>query len=107
MSLRLVMDSDWEEKCQLACVNLLAETLGPEIAADASRLAPKDTGALAASVAHGMESTTLVVKASGGAGGREYALWVEEGHRIIAWGHDTGRYQPPRPFLRPALYRER
>jgi hypothetical protein len=27
---------------------------------------------------------------------------VEFGHRHIAWGHDTGRRIPPKPFLRPA-----
>ena len=27
---------------------------------------------------------------------------VEYGHRHIAWGHDTGRRIPPKPFLRPA-----
>lgn len=33
----------------------------------------------------------------------DYAVYVHEGHRIVAWGHDTGRYAPPRPFLRRAI----
>jgi hypothetical protein len=36
-----------------------------------------------------------------------YAAPVEEGHRIVAWGHETGKFQPPQPYLKPALYRRR
>lgn len=32
-----------------------------------------------------------------------YSVFVHEGHRIVAWGHDTGRYEPGRPFLRGPL----
>jgi len=33
----------------------------------------------------------------------EYAQYVEFGHRIVAWGHDTGRIQPGAFMLRDAL----
>lgn len=32
----------------------------------------------------------------------EYAVPVHEGHRIVAWGHDTGRKQPPNPWMQRA-----
>ena len=33
----------------------------------------------------------------------EYAPFVEFGHRIVAWGHDTGRVQPGAFMLRDAV----
>ena len=33
----------------------------------------------------------------------EYAPYVELGHRIVAWGHDTGRFQPGVFMLRSAV----
>ena len=32
-----------------------------------------------------------------------YALPLHEGHRIVAWGHRTGRFYPPHPFLGNAM----
>jgi hypothetical protein len=29
-----------------------------------------------------------------------YSLFVHEGHRLFAWGHDMHRWVPGRPFLR-------
>ena len=33
----------------------------------------------------------------------EYAVPVHEGHRIVAWGHATGRRQPPNPWMERAV----
>lgn len=32
-----------------------------------------------------------------------YAIYLHEGHRIVAWGHRTGRFYPPHPFLGNAM----
>ncbi len=34
-----------------------------------------------------------------------YAVPVEMGHLLVAWGHDTGRFVPPNPFMRRGLQR--
>ena len=31
-----------------------------------------------------------------------YSLFVHEGYHLVAWGHETHRYIPGRPFLRQA-----
>lgn len=104
---RVVMEDGFEDEVMAGWLKLAEERLGPDIAGDARRYAPEDTGALKESVEHHMEGPTLIVSATGGADGRTYAAYVELGHRIVAWGHDTGKVQPPRPYLRPALYTER
>lgn len=39
-------------------------------------------------------------------GGTDAPYWahVEYGHRLVAWGHDTGRTVPAQPYMRPAIY---
>lgn len=100
------MTPGWEDKVRSAADGVLRDKLGPAIADDAKRYCPKRTGALADSIEHHMEGHTLVVSATG-SDERTYAAYVELGHRIVAWGHATGRVQPPQPFLRPALYQAR
>jgi hypothetical protein len=109
MSIRVEMSDDWREKVLAAWDPVADEKLGAPIAADAARYAPKDTGALAASVEHHMEGHTVIVSASGGADGREYAVFVERGHMIYhpSTGIVGPEFAEPRPFLRPALYQER
>lgn len=34
---------------------------------------------------------------------KEYAVPVHEGHRIVAWGHDTGRFKPANPWMERAV----
>jgi len=34
---------------------------------------------------------------------KEYAVPVHEGHRIVAWGHDTGRRKAPNPWMERAV----
>lgn len=36
---------------------------------------------------------------------KEYAVPVHEGHRIVAWGRDTGRFQPANPWMERAVER--
>lgn len=70
-----------------------------EIARDAKALAPVDTGRLRASIDADHEGLKVTVDAP-------YWAPVEYGHRVVAWGHETGKYEPPQPFMRPAAYRQ-
>jgi hypothetical protein len=90
---------------------LAEERLGPEIREDAKRYCPERTGALKDSIRDDFDAAdqVLTVSATGGDGGREYAAYVELGHRVFH--PSTHRVGPevvhPEPFLRPALYTER
>lgn len=62
-------------------------------------LTPVDTGRLRAawsSTEPAGESVTIY-------NNTEYAPYVEFPHRIVAWGHDTGRIQPGNFMLRDAI----
>ncbi len=63
----------------------------------AKRLCPVDTGELLSKIDVQPGEGRVYSRA-------EHTLPVELGHRLKAWGHDTGRFVPPQPFLRPALY---
>jgi hypothetical protein len=106
---RAEMADGWEAEVMAAWHGLADGKLGPEIAGDASRYAPVDTGALAESVEHHMEGDDLIVSATGGADGRTYAAWVELGHRVYhpSTGQVGPEVVPAEPFLRPALFQER
>lgn len=104
--LRVVFDPDAQANIDAAVDDFFRDQLGPAIRDDAFRLCPKRTGDLADSIEDHVEGRTLIVSASG-SDERFYAVYVELGHRIVAWGHPTGRVQPPSPFLRPALYAQR
>lgn len=82
------------------------ERLGPDISSDATALCPKRTGALAQSIEYHLNDHTLVIAATG-SDERWYAAYVELGHRIVAWGRETGRFKGPEPFMRPALFQVR
>lgn len=69
-----------------------------EVAVDAIENAPKKTGRLAASI-HAIGNEVHATA--------PYAVPVELGHRIVAWGNETGKFQPPQPYLRPALFKRR
>jgi hypothetical protein len=100
------MDADWLDNVLSANDHLFTGTLGPRITEDAQRYCPVETGALRDSIEDSMNGHTLIVSATGGAGGRTYAAWVELGHRVFH--PSTGIVGPERvaaePFLRPALY---
>lgn len=104
--MRIEIDPAAHAHIQDAVDAFLRDRLGPAIAADAKRFCPKRTGDLADSIEHHLEGGKLVITASGSAS-RDYAAYVEMGHRIVAWGHRTGRVQPPSPYLRPALFQTR
>lgn len=98
---RVVFEPGWEQHLDAPQAELL-ERLGVEIEADAKVACPVRTGRLRESISHEVDGDTLRVGSD-----VPYAAFVEEGHRIVAWGHDTHRVEPPEPFLRPALYRKR
>lgn len=64
----------------------------------AKRLCPKLTHFLEESIVSGRDGDDWYVDALA-----RYSLFVEMGHRIVAWGHETGKFKAPDPFLRPAL----
>lgn len=103
------MEEGWEDEVLAGWMKLAEERLGPDIAADARRYAPERTGALKESIEHHMEGDTLIVSATGGDGGRTYAVFLELGHRVYhpSTGITGPEVVPPHPFLRPALYTER
>lgn len=110
MASRVAFDDSWRERIQGDVREFFESRLGPDIAADAKRYCPKDTGSLADSIESHVDdgSGNLIVSASGNAE-RDYAIYVETGHRIYhpstgTSGPDT---VPEQPFLRPALYQER
>lgn len=104
--MKIVMEPGWQEHVSGSTDDLFRDKLGPAIAKDAKRFCPKRSGALADSIEDHLEGHSLIVSATG-SDERSYAAYVELGHRIVAFGHKTGRVQPPEPYLRPALYTTR
>lgn len=125
MAQQTEISDDWEAQIMAGWDKLASEHLGPDIAKDAKRYCPVDTGALKESIEDHMEGHDLIVSATGGADGRTYAAYVELGtrpHIIRAHGNyslhnwRTGQYFGPlvhhpgtraQAFLRPALYQIR
>jgi len=131
---RVEFDDDWETKVGAKVEEFLDGRLGPDIAADARRYCPKsartqgretagqlryhsgyrreaDTspGSLAESIEHHISDGGALIVAATGNDEREYAVYVELGHRVF---HPSTRVTgpevvPPEPFLRPALYQQR
>lgn len=105
--MRIVFEADAQAHIDDAIAAFFMDTLGPAIRDDAYRFCPKRNGDLARSLERHLEGPRRLIVSATGSEEREYAAFVELGHRIVAWGHETGRVQPPEPFLRPALYQER
>jgi HK97 gp10 family phage protein len=84
---RITVNSGWELEIQRAADHK-AEEITEEVAEDARRLAPVDTGHLRASIR--AEGNRVIAEA-------DYAAYVELGTED----------QKAQPFLRPALYRKR
>lgn len=101
----VITGQDIDEQLTAALDTYFEERLGPAIAGDAERYAPKRTGRLAESIGHHLEDHTLIVEATA-----PYAAYVEFGHRV-AHGPGMREVGPkvvaPQPFLRAALYTER
>ncbi|WP_336156642.1 HK97 gp10 family phage protein [Amycolatopsis sp. VC5-11] len=96
----------WREKIAADVRDLFSRLTG-EVLEDAKRLVPVDTGHLRESLSSEIRGDTARIGTD-----LNYALYVEEGHRVAYRGPDgetvfTGDVAPPQPYLRPALYRKR
>ena len=86
---------------------LAEERLGPEIREDAKRSCPERTGDLKDSIRDDFDDAEQILYVSAtGSEDREYAVYVELGHRVF---HPSTRVVGPEvvhpePYLRPALY---
>ena len=76
-----------------AAVNRLLESLGDDIARDAERYAPRDTGLLASRI-HALPVRDRMVRV---VADTDYAAYVELGTRSVH----------AQPYLRPALHQRR
>ncbi|RSM60581.1 hypothetical protein DMH03_17690 [Amycolatopsis sp. WAC 01376] len=97
---------DWREQITADVRELFGRLVG-EVLDDAKRLVPVDTGHLRESLSAEINGDTARIGSE-----LNYALYVEEGHRVAYAGPDgetvfTGDVVPPQPYLRPALYRRR
>ncbi len=97
---------DWREKIAADVRGLFSQLVG-EVLDDAIALVPIDTGQLRESLSSEINGDTARIGSE-----LNYALYVEEGHRVGYRGPDgetvfTGDVVPPQPYLRPALYRRR
>lgn len=108
------MDIQWDDRAQAEIDtlvdNMLDTKLGPMMKEEVKRNTPVDLGHLRDSVDYSVEDHTLYVQAYGddmreAENRKYYAAWVDLGHRLIAWGHDTGKIIKPTAFMRRALYR--
>ena len=107
-SLQITMDPDWQGKLSAVIDGSFTDKLGPAIRDDAKRYCPKRTGDLADSIEYHLDGHTLIISATG-SDDRDYASYVETGHRIVAGSPRavTNRKTLSEPFLRPALYTKR
>lgn len=94
-----------------AGVALIAESLSePVKAAIAAEtpVAPINGGTLqqstdSAIVPFGTDLMLEVTQDAQSTDGKYYGQFVIHGHRIVAWGHDTGRMQPPDDYVSRGL----
>lgn len=97
------MVEGWQDEVWSRYDTFLKDRLGPAIGRDARRYAPVDTGELRDHIDDGaVADHTLRVTAR-----TNYAAAVENGHRVVSHGRDTGHFVQPQPFLRPALFQKR
>ncbi|MEV4604806.1 HK97 gp10 family phage protein [Amycolatopsis sp. NPDC049253] len=99
-------EPDWRERIAADVRELFGRLIG-DVLDDAKRLVPVDTGHLRESLSSEIRGETARIGSD-----LNYALYVEEGHRVGYAGPDgetvfTGDVVPPQPYLRPALYRRR
>lgn len=97
-----IVDADWRNHLAELKIALLERTLSG-IERDAVVLAPEDSGYLKSSAEHTVhDEDSGEVRFTAG-----YAAAVNNGHRVVSHGVDTGHQVPPQPFLDVALYAER
>lgn len=104
--MKYVPNGDWREKIAADVRDLFGKLVG-EVLEDAQALVPVDTGHLRESLSSEINGDTARIGSD-----LNYALYVEEGHRVAYAGPDgetifTGDIVPPQPYLRPALFRRR
>ena len=73
---RVEINPDWRELVIADWTAFAEERLGPEVADDARKYCPVDTGALKASIRDDMEGEDLIVSATGGGEDRDSNLYV-------------------------------
>lgn len=111
MADRFEMDNAGMENLLRSVDSMFETKLGPMMKAEVVRNTPVDTGKLRDSVYYEVDRSEheLNVGATGDPereeGRQWYALFVDLGHRIFVYGHDTGRVRQPTAFIRKALYR--
>jgi hypothetical protein len=91
---------------------MFEDDLGPKIKDQVIVNTPVDTGALAESTymevdwtEHKLRVGALGDESRADENRRYYAAWVDLGHRIFVYGHDTGRVKAPTAYMRKAIYR--
>jgi hypothetical protein len=102
--LKVYIDPDAIGHIEADAGEFLVSTIGPLIAADAVRYAPKRSGALAAGIEYYADGASVIIYSTA-----DYSTDVEFGHRVFH--RFTGVTGPElvdaQPFLRPALYKYR
>lgn len=103
-------DADAQDKINTLVDDMLQTKLGPMMEEQVKANTPVDLGNLRDSVTMEVTDHKLYINAYGdeereGENRKYYAAWVDLGHKLIAWGHDTGRVIKPTAFMRKALYR--
>lgn len=89
----------------------IAESLQDPVTAAMQDEEPERTGALKentaarASALPGAAALLETRSSAENSSGQFYARWVFTQHRIVAWGHDTGRLSTPNAFPTRALER--
>jgi len=124
--MRFTMNPGWQDNVLAGTDALFLTRLGPEMRADARALCPVfggqnstatadslaaagddyEPGSLLDSIEFHLAGHTLIVSATGSED-RGYAVYVELGHEVVAWGHRMGYKKGAQAFLRPALYQLR
>lgn len=105
--MKYVPTADWREQIAADVRDLFSKLVG-EVLEDAQAMVPVDTGDLLASLSSEIRGDTARIGSE-----LNYALYVEEGHRVAYKDPKTGEtvftgdIVPPQPFLRPAIYRRR
>lgn len=89
-------------------LHAMATAIGDTVVPYVQAHTPVDTGALRDSTVAdvsgvGLERTVEIRQPATNEQGTEYVQYVVQGHRIVAWGHDTGRFLPGNPYPADAL----
>lgn len=109
---KLILEPGHLENVYRLVDDMFEHKIGPMVKAQVIRNCPVDTGSLSASTTQEVDRIKHVLYIIGyGDESRVeperkyYAAWVDLGHRIVVFGHDTGRVQPPTAYMRRALYK--